>query len=125
MGNRLLTACFAFLLAGSAAGVLAQRATEQFIPIGKSPGLSAKVTVVGTIRSRDEGKKTITVGGPSGPRTARITDRTRIWLDRSSMKATNVQGTFADLKVGRRVECKYYDKDPKEALEWVKVQVSS
>jgi hypothetical protein len=126
MRDRLLRTSFALVLAHGAAIAAAQgRLTEQFIPIGRSPGLSYKVTVIGEIQSRDGDKRTITVAGPSGPRSAQITDRTRIWLDRSSMKASNVEGTFDDLKVGRRVECKFEEAERAKALEWIKVEVTS
>lgn len=121
MGSRLRNTSFALVLAAGAAVAAPQRTTEQFIPIGKSPGLSSKVTVIGEVRSRDDRGRTVTVAGPSGPRLVRITDRTRIWLDRSSLKAPSVQGTFEDLKVGRRVECKFQE-DPEKALEWIKVE---
>ena len=39
------------LLWGSAAAPSAQMVTEQYIPIGQSPGLSGKHTVIGKLQS--------------------------------------------------------------------------
>lgn len=99
----------------------AQKATEQFIPIGQSPGLSGKSTVIGTIEAADASARTMTVA--SGPTTYRcaLTDRTRIWLDRSAQQLAATAGRLADLQKGRRVEVKFADATRKTA-EWVKVE---
>jgi len=101
--------------------VFAQKATEQYIPIGKSPGLSNKVTIIGPIESVDPVKRTVTVAS----RTIKITDRTQIWLDRSPIQQTNQNGTFEDLNQGRKVECKLQDQEPKDAAEWIKIEILS
>ena len=54
----------------------------------------------------------------------KITDKTRIWLDRSKLKQPNVTGGFADLQKGRRVEVKYEDPAQREVADWVKVEVT-
>jgi hypothetical protein len=99
-----------------------QKATEQFIPIGQSPGVSQKYTSIGAIAAVNAAARTVTIADPSGPRTVRVTDGTRIWLDRTKMKQTNLSGSFADLQVGRRAEVKYADA-ARDAAEWVKVEV--
>lgn len=103
-----------------------QKATEMFIPFGQSPGLSGKYTVIGTIKTVDARNRTITIAGPSETWSAQITDRTKIWLDRSKLRLTNQKGTFADLRKGQLVEVKYEDttREGKGPAGWIKVQVT-
>jgi hypothetical protein len=101
-----------------------QEATEQFIPIGQSPGLSGKHTTLGEVAEVDAQGKTVTVVEPAGRRTVKITDKTHIWLDRSKLKQPNVTGSFADLKKGRKVEVKYEEPAQREVADWVKVEVT-
>jgi len=100
-----------------------QKATEQFIPIGQSPGVSLKVTSIGEIADVNAAARTVTIADPAGRRTVRVTDQTRIWLDRTRIKQSNLSGSFADLRTGRRVEVKYADPARREVAEWVKVEV--
>ena len=87
----------------------AQKATELFIPIGKSPGLSAQgKTIQGTI-SKVEGNK-ITIGEKS----IEVSDKTKIFLDRSEVKKTSTIGTRADIVAGVFVES-FSD-------EWIKIR---
>lgn len=108
-------------LAASASLSFGQKATERYIPIGKSPGLSNKVTIIGEIAAIDTAARTITVGA----RTIKITNTTQIWVDRSRRSQTNQEGTFADLKKGIKVECKMEEKDKKDTAEWIKVEATS
>lgn len=101
-----------------------QKATERYIPIGESPGVSQKLTSIGEIADVDQLKRTVTLRGASGQQTITITDTTRIWLDRTKMKQTNLTGTFADLQKGRRVEVKYQDPDRRQVADWVKVEIT-
>lgn len=101
-----------------------QQMTEMFIPVGQSPGVSNKASLMGTIDSIDDKKRTVTVAAPSGARTVELTNRTKIWLDRSLLKATNQTGTFADLRKGRKVEVKLEQGERKQVAEWVKVQLT-
>lgn len=98
-----------------------QRATEQFIPIGQSPGLSNKYTYIGMIEAVDPQQRTVTAAG----HTVRITEQTRIWLDRSLLKLSNQVGSFGDLQKGRKVEIKYADSAQPQVAQWVKVQVTA
>ena len=100
-----------------------QQATEMFIPIGQSPGLSNKGSVIGTLESVDPGKRMVTISSPSGAQTVGITDRTLIWLDRSEQKQPNQNGAINDLQKGRKVEVKIRKGEPKAVAEWIKVQV--
>ena len=49
------------LLWGSASAPSAQKMTEQYIPIGQSPGLSGKYTVIGKLQSVNPQERTCTV----------------------------------------------------------------
>ena len=116
LGMALVLVC-----AGPPAG--AQKATEQYIPIGQSPGLSRKYTSIGPIAEVNVRDQTVTIADPGGARTVRITEKTRIWLDRSKIKQPNLRGLFADLQKGRLVEVKYLDVDRRQIADWIKVEV--
>jgi hypothetical protein len=123
--RRLLTA--AVLLGASvvaSSSAYPQKATEQFIPLGQSPGASGKLTWIGEIVGTDLPQRTLTIGEGQGAHTVKITDKTRIFLDRSKLKQSNVTGTFADLQKGRRVEVKYEGPGPTPAADWVKVEIA-
>ena len=107
-------------------GVGAQEATELFIPIGQSPELSDRVTVIGTVESVDAAEKTIVVKTDSGSASAEITEKTKIYLDRSKRKESNRYGSFDDLKVGARVEVLHQGRTraPSGPAEWVKIEVA-
>lgn len=100
----------------------AQMTTERFIPIGQSPGLSGRYTWLGDIVSVDQTAGTFTVRNAEGSdRTIRVTDSTRIWVDRSASRQTNTVGGISDLVVGRRTEIKYIDYQRREVADWIKV----
>lgn len=105
-----------------------QKATEMFIPIGQSPGVSNKISVVGTIETTDARYQTIDIAGQSGSWNVMVTDRTKIWLDRSKLRLPNQKGTFADLRKGLLVEVKYEDAGDKSRgkgpAQWIKVQIT-
>jgi len=101
-----------------------QKATEQFIPLGQSPGASGKVTWIGEIVGTDPAQRTLSIGEAQGTHTVKLTDKTRIFLDRSKLKQSNVTGSIADLQKGRRVEVKYEGPGPTPAADWVKVEIS-
>ena len=119
-----LSVAFSVLVStGIAAGV--QQATEMFIPIGQSPGISKTATVIGTIESVDAEKRTIVVKSDGGSAAATITEKTRIFLDRSRRKEPNRYGAFEDLEEGARVEVLYESRTRAASgpAEWVKVEV--
>lgn len=123
MLNRFLAMTIVVGALGSAFEAVAQQATEMYVPIGQSPGLSNKTTVIGTVQALNTAARTVTVAGPSGPQTFAITDKTRIWLDRSALKQTNQSGSPADLRQGRKVEVKLQPAGAKPGADWIKVQV--
>lgn len=90
----------------------AQKTTELFIPIGKSPGLSEKGrTIIGTV-IKIEGAQ-ITVGN----KVSRLSEKAKVFLDRSQVKKTNTLGTLADIQVGSFVEI--------FPSEWIKVRINT
>jgi hypothetical protein len=54
----------------------------------------------------------------------KITEKTRIWLDRTKLKQANLSGSFTDLQKGRRVEVKYDDPVRRQVADWVKVEIA-
>ena len=104
--------------------VHAQKETERYIPLGQSPGVSQKQTSIGEIAEVDTARRTVTVAEQAGRRTVKITEKTRIWLDRTKLKQANLTGSFADLQKGRRVEVKYQDPERRQVADWVKVEIA-
>ena len=106
-------------------GLLArsQEATERYIPIGQSPGLSRQYNYIGPITAVDPESRTLTIAGPSGTRVMKLTERSRVWLDRSMLEQTNLRGRFEDCQVGRMVEVKYEDPSRRELADWIKVRM--
>jgi hypothetical protein len=123
MLNRYLRLAIVVMVLGGTLEASGQQATEMFIPIGQSPGLSNKGSVIGPLESVDPGKRMVTISSPSGAQTVVITDRTLIWLDRSEQKQPNQNGAINDLQKGRKVEVKIRKGEPKAVAEWIKVQV--
>ena len=54
--------------------VFGQKATEVFIPVGQSPGLSGKYTSIGKITAIDGANQIITVADSSGSHEVKISD---------------------------------------------------
>jgi hypothetical protein len=125
--NRRLALAGLVAVALLAAPVIAraQKATEQFIPIGRSPGLSGKTTMIGTIEAFDAAARTLTVASDAGTYRCALTDATRIWVDRSAQRLAATAGGFADLQKGRRVEVKFVDDKTRRTAEWVKVEAAA
>ena len=114
----------AVALLGATSYVHGQKETERYIPIGQSPGLSQKQTSIGEIAAVDPQARTITVTEQAGPRTVKITEKTRIWVDRTKLRQTSLTGSLADLQKGRRVEVKYADAERRQVADWVKVELA-
>ncbi len=110
-----------FLMIG-AFSIYAEKSTELYIPIGQSPGLSGKYTVMGKIDQVNPQNQTIKMSGASGSYTVKMTKRTFIYLDRSKDELSNIYGTLADCKAGDLVEVKFEDNSHSKPIEWIKVQ---
>lgn len=102
-----------------------QKQTERYIPVGQSPGVSGKSTWIGTIEATDPKARTITLARGERHHTVAVTERTRIWLDRSRLKLTALSGSYGDLRPGRRVEVKYEDAPRAGVAEWIKVEITA
>ena len=76
--------------------VLAQAATEVYIPIGRSPGVSGVSSSIGVVTDLAP----LRVSG----RAFAIDDRTDVYLDRSGAGEPSSVGSPADLVRGARVE---------------------
>lgn len=98
-----------------------QQSTERYIPIGKSPGVSDEYSYIGTITSVDTDEHTIEVDSNRGTRTIEIAENTRIWLDRSATKRSNMVGSYSDCQVGRKVEVMHMRGDESVA-DWIKIE---
>ena len=103
----------------------AHKMSEIYIPIGQSPGLSGKQTLVGNIVSVDAAAMTIEVRGPEGARTVNVDGATYIWLDRSGLRRKNTEGGYEDCAPGSRVEVKFKDPDQRTTAEWIKVEIKN
>jgi len=114
----------AVALLGAISNAHAQKETERYIPLGQSPGVSQKYTSIGEIADVDQQKQMVTIVEPAGRRTVKITEKTRVWLDRTKLKQANLTGSFADLQKGRRVEVKYQDPERRQVADWVKVEIA-
>ena len=97
----------------------AHQMTEKYIPVGMYPQLDSQYTTYGTIEAVNTGQNTVTISG----KTAKVTDKTLIWLDRSQLKQKSVNGSFGDLREGLKAEFKLADPDS-DVAKWVKVQIT-
>lgn len=104
------------LIAGSAA--LAQQATEVYIPIGESPGVSKRDSIIGSITSVDHERYQLAISTAGESRTITMTPSTRYYIDKSSDRKQNSYGTFDDCEAGQRIEA--YADDDGNAV-WVKI----
>ena len=125
MSKRTLAIVLALAATSASAAVAAaQEATEVFIPIGKSPGVSKQQTVMGTVDTADEKGRTLRITTPAGAITVAVTDKTRIFRDKSALKQPNEAGVFADLQKGRTVEVKLEPGESQRRAEWIKVRIT-
>ena len=106
--SKYMTAFFMIiLLVGVATLTFAQKETELYIPIGKSPGISGKYSVMGRIEQVNYQNQTLTMSDDSHSYDVKVSERTMFFLDRTKLKETNVYGTLADCKKGMLVEVRF------------------
>lgn len=98
--------------------------TEKYIPVGAYPELAGKYKGVGTIMSVNERARTFILKVDSGVQEFEVTDRTKIWLDKSLLKKTNVDGIFSDLKTGLKAEVSVFGPRQMRVAKWLKVQIT-
>ncbi|MDH3642727.1 MAG: hypothetical protein OES38_11570 [Gammaproteobacteria bacterium] len=121
---RLVIGTIVLAIAASTAPCHANPATERYVPIGKSPGMSGKYTHTGRIMKVDERSHTLTIRTDSRDRyEVHLLPQSQIWLDRSKARRSSREGGFEDCRKGRRVEIKYVDggRDTM-AVDWIKIE---
>jgi len=121
--RRSIILCTSLLAAATIAH--AQRTTERYIPLGQSPGLSGKVTVIGTVGAVDGGDRSLAVQSGAGTQHVKLTNATRMWLDRSAAQQPTLSATMADLRPGRRIEVKFTDDSNRAVADWIKIDAAT
>jgi hypothetical protein len=103
----------------------AQRTTEMFIPIGQSPGVSGKQTFLGKIDRVDAKARWFSVTTSERSYKVKVTNQTRIWLDRTLLKLSNQDGTFADCRKDLTAEIKMVgvERTDNGVADWIKIRV--
>ena len=96
----------------------AQRATEVYIPIGESPGVSGSDSVIGTITDVDYSQHKMTVTSDGAAQTVKTTTETRYYLDKSADAESSKAAGFDECREGRRIEA--YLDDSGYAI-WIKI----
>jgi hypothetical protein len=113
----------AFLLQ-MASFVSAQEMTERHIPVGAYPYLKSETLAAGTIVAVDDEAGKLTLATNGGERSYRLTASTQIWLDRSRLGRTTVDGRISDLTAGLKAEVRSLGPDRRDVARWVKVQIA-
>jgi hypothetical protein len=128
------------MLAGLAAAALAaasasaQRLSEQFIPVGRSPGVSGVSAVIGTVTTVDQARGIMMVEVAGVPTSFVMTPRTQVWLDRSDLREMSLEVGYDGLRVGDVVEVKRGDPEVQAAAfgpnaariaDWIKIEASA
>jgi hypothetical protein len=114
-----------FVIASAAliGAAYAHPATEQYIPIGQSPGGGTVQGRAGAVAepSTAAGAPTVTVETAAAPQSFVIGSRTRVYVDRSAQGLPSTVGTLADVQPGRIIEVRIADPQSRYA-EWIKVR---
>ncbi len=116
LATMLLTSIF-----GAVNSTYAQQTTEQFIPIGMSPGVSNEYSHIGNITVVDLKAKTFSMQSDTGTIKINVSPTTQIWLDRSKVKKSNIDANMDALKAGRTVEVMPSRKD-ENVMDWIKIE---
>jgi len=101
----------------------AQKETEVFIPIGKSPGVSGKYSMICKVEMVKANDSIMTIRQESGVMNLKMTEQTKIYLDKSKLKLQNKKGVLADIKPGITMEVKYVDNKPSNPVDWIKLLI--
>ncbi|MFQ6006155.1 MAG: hypothetical protein ACE5OQ_11705 [Woeseia sp.] len=94
-------------------------ATERYIPIGKSPGISNVESYIGAIRSVRTSERGFVMVVEDTGRHIEVTEDSKIYLDNGPGQS-NTMGTEEDCQAGRTVEV-YLREDG--TAYWVKIRV--
>jgi hypothetical protein len=114
-----LSALAALALAGAAS---AHPATEQFIPIGESPGPGVVQGTAAPVAEPASGGAPVVAVESAGDQIGAyvVTPQTRIYVDRSAEGQPNTVGTLNDVQPGRVIEVRVHPET--RAAEWIKVR---
>ncbi len=123
MMKRMIFVAIIVGLLGMLSHAIAEKTTELYIPLGQSPGLSGKLTVIGKIEQVDRQNGALILSDASGSYDVKVTDNTTVFLDRSKLDQKNEYGTLADCKKGMMAEVRFVDDDRGHPAEWIKLQV--
>jgi hypothetical protein len=120
MRTILAAAFISIAFAGAAA---AHPATEQFVPIGASPGPGVVQGTAAPVAEPASGGPPIVAVERAGAEVGAyvVTERTRIYVDRSAEGLPNLVGTIDDVEPGSVIEVRIRDPQTREA-EWIKVR---
>lgn len=119
----ILVAVLAAALSGVAS---AQQATEQYIPIGQSPGaltMQGQVQAAAGPAAGGEGSVSMTSEAAPGGVSYAIGPHTRIYIDHSAQGRPNTMGALADLQPGRAIEVSIPNAETRVA-SWIKVRAA-
>lgn len=121
MRTVIVSAAVLWAMASAAA---AHPATEQFIPIGQSPGAGVVRGTAGAVAEPSAaGSPTIVSVESEGALLGAyvVTPTTRVYIDRSGQGLPNLVGTLDDVQPGRVIEVRVAG-DGSRAAEWIKVR---
>jgi hypothetical protein len=101
----------------------AHPATEQYIPIGQSPGPGVVLGTATPVVEPASGGPPIVAVERAGAEVGAyvVTEHTRIYVDRSQQGLPNLVGTIEDVQPGRVIEVRIADPQTR-AAEWIKVR---
>ena len=126
MGKGFRAFAFSIGLALAASSALAQKTNDVHLPIGQSPGLSGKVTLIARVQAMNAGERSMSLLTADGAvQRVNANAQTMIWLDRNKLKQSNRKAEFAELRMGALVEVKFRGNDRAAALaEWIKIEAA-
>jgi hypothetical protein len=123
MLKRMIFVAIIVGLVGVLSHALAEKTTELYIPLGQSPGVSGKLTVIGKIERVDAQNGALTLSNASGSYDVQVTESTKIYLDKSKLNQKNAYGALADCKKGMSAEVRFVDDERGRPAEWIKLQL--
>lgn len=118
MRTALIAALASLVMAGAAS---AHPATEQYVPIGQSPGPGVVQGAAEPVVEPAAGPPIVAVqreGAQVGAYV--VTPQTRIYIDRSAQGLPSLVGTLNDVQPGRVIEVRVHPET--RAAEWIKVR---
>lgn len=113
------------LLVLFASYAFAQEMTERYIPVGAYPFLKSEYLTAGTIVAVEVEAGTLTVKEDGRERSFRLTEGTKIWLDRSRFGQPTLDGKLSDLATGLNVEVRSFGPERPDVAYWIKARVAT